>query len=338
MPGAMMGRPNLAEHSRCLVTGASGFIGSHLAATLAAAGHEVACLVRSGSRRDFLSTLPVRLVEGDCRDRRSLQAAVTGVDYIFHLAGVISAPDRQTYFDINSTGTKNLVEACLAWNPALKRLVHVSSIAATGPSPRGVTLTESDECRPVSDYGRSKLEAELEVRAAGKRLPWVIIRSSNVIGPRQKELEESIRLLRWHIKPLIGRKDSRTSVIGIWDLVRMLIQAAADDRAIGRTYFITDGKPVSWRRITDKVARGAGIRGFLPLPFPALYIAAAMAEQIARWRKQAPPLTREQLISARNYDWVYASEAIARELDMIPEMDLDEVVKQTFAARRAEDN
>ncbi len=334
-----MSRQNLADSSRCLVTGASGFIGSHLAATLATAGHDVACLVRSGSRRDFLSTLPVRLVEGDCLDRGSLRAAVTGVDYVFHLAGAISAPDRQTYFDINSTGTKNLVEACLTCNPTLRRLVHVSSIAAAGPSPRGCTLTENDECRPISDYGRSKLEAEFMVRAAGKRLPWVIIRPSNVIGPRQKELEESIGLLRRHIKPLIGRKDSRTSVIGVWDLVRMLLQAAADDRAIGRTYFVTDGKPVSWRHITDMIARGAGIRGFfLPLPFPVLYVAAAVAEQIARWRKQASPIAREHLISARNFDWVYASEAIARELDMIPEMDLDEVVKQTFAARRAESN
>ena len=202
-----MSRHDLPQNSRCLVTGASGFIGSHLAAALAAAGHDVSCLVRSTSRVDFLSTLPVRLVDGDCRERGSLRAAVSGADYVFHLAGAISAADRQTYFDVNAGGTKNLVDACLEWNPALRRLVHVSSIAAAGPSPRGGSLSESDECRPVSDYGRSKLEAELALRAAGDRLPWVIIRPPNVLGPRQKELEESIGLLRLHIRPLIGRKD-----------------------------------------------------------------------------------------------------------------------------------
>jgi len=334
-----MSRHDLPRNSRCLITGASGFIGSHLAAALAAAGHDVSCLVRSSSRVDFLSTLPVRLVTGDCRERGSLRAAVSGADYVFHLAGAISAVDRQTYFDINSGGTKNLVDACLEWNPALRRLVHVSSIAAAGPSPCGGSVSESDVCRPVSDYGRSKLEAELALRAAGDRLPWVIIRPPNVLGPRQKELEKSIGLLRLHIRPLIGRKTSRTSVIGVWDLVRALLQAAADDRAIGRTYFVTDGKPVSWRDITTAVASAAGVRGFyLPIPYPVQYMVAAAAERIARWRKQSPLFTREHVTAARKYDWVYAADAVAGELSFLPEMDLDGVLARTIAARRDGEN
>jgi nucleoside-diphosphate-sugar epimerase len=324
----------LPKNSRCLITGASGFIGSHLAATLAAAGHEVACLVRPSSRIDFLSTLPVRLVEGDCRDRGSLRAAVTGNDTIFHLAGAITAVDQKTYFAVNAGGTKNLVEACLEWNPALRRLVHVSSISAAGPSPRGRMLNETDECRPVSDYGRSKLAAELEVRAAGNSLPWVIVRPPNVLGPRQKELEESIGLLKLRIRPLIGRKNSRTSVIGVWDLVRALLQAAGDDRAVGRTYFVTDGTPVSWRDITAAVARAAGMGGFyLPVPFPVQYAAAAVAEWIARRRRRTPPFAREHVVAAGKYDWVYDPEAISRDLGFRPEMDLAGVIERTVAAR-----
>jgi len=334
-----MTRHDLAGNSRCLVTGASGFIGTHLAATLAAAGHEVSCLVRPSSRVDFLSTLPVRLVSGDCRDRGSLRAAVMGSDTIFHLAGAITAIDRKTYFAVNAGGTKNLVEACLEWNPALRRLVFVSSISAAGPSPRGRMLAESDECRPVSDYGRSKLEAELVVRSTGKSLPWVIVRPPNVLGPGQKELEESIGLLRLHIRPLIGRKNSRTSVIGVWDLVRALLHAAGDDRAIGRTYFVTDGTPVSWRDITASVAHAAGVRGiFLPVPYPVQYMVAAVAEWIARRRKKTPPFTREHVTAARQYDWVYDSGAISRDLGFRPEMDLAGVLAQTITARRQAEN
>ena len=331
MTGAMAGRPDLPAHSRCLVTGASGFIGSHLAAALAAAGHDVACLVRPESRVDFLSTLPVRLVEGDCRDSGSLRAAVTGVDYVFHLAGVITAPDRETFFAVNAGGTKNLAEACLEWNPALRRLVYVSSIAATGPSPRGGILNEGDECHPVSHYGHSKLAAEQHLRAAGDRLPWVIIRATNVLGPRQHDLERSVAVLRRHIKPLFGRKDSCTSVVGVWDLVRALLLAAADGRAIGRTYFVTDGKPVFWRTITDIVARAAGVQGaLLPVPFPLMYLIAAMTEQTAHFQKTPAPITREQVLAFWKYDWVYSSDAIARELDFRPEMDLESVLAQTF--------
>ncbi len=335
-PGTAMSRHDLAGNSRCLVTGASGFIGSHLAAALVAAGHEVTCLVRSTSPTAFLSTLPVRRVYGDCRDRGSLRAAVTEADYVFHLAGAISAPDWQTYLDVNAGGTKNLVEACLEWAPALRRLVFVSSIAVAGPSPSGRALTETDECRPVSDYGRSKLQAELAVRAAKNRMPWVIIRPANVLGPRQKELGEVIGLLRLHIRPLVGRKGSRTSVIGVWDLVRALLQAAGDDRASGRTYFVTDGVPASWRDITAAVARAAGVRGFLlPVPYPVQYVVAAVAEWIARRRKRMPILTREHLAAARKYDWNYDAGAIARDLGFRPEMDLAEVMMKTVAARRA---
>jgi nucleoside-diphosphate-sugar epimerase len=323
------------ENSRCLVTGASGFIGSHLAATLAAAGNEVACLVRSTSRIDFLSTLPVRLVEGDCRDRGSLRAAVSGADYIFHLAGAISAVDRKTYFDVNSGGTKNLVDACLEWNPTLRRLVHVSSISVVGPSPRGSSLNETAECRPVSDYGRSKLEAELAVRGAGQALPWAIVRPANVLGPRQKELEESIGLLRLRIRPLVGRRKSRTSIIGVWDLVRALLLVAGDDRAIGRTYIVSDGTPVSWRDITAAVARAAGVRGFyLPVPYPVQYAAAAAAEIIARWRRRTPPFTRELVTAARTYDWAYDPGAILNDLGFRGEMDLAGVAARTVAARQ----
>ena len=329
----------LPKNSRCLVTGASGFIGTHLAATLAAAGYEVSCLVRPSSRVDFLSTLPVRLVSGDCRDRGSLRAAVRGIDTIFHLAGAITAMDRKTYFDVNAGGTKNLVEACLERNPGLRRLVHVSSISAAGPSPRNRMLAESDACRPVSDYGRSKLEAELALRSTGKSLPWVIVRPPNVLGPGQKELEESIGLLRLHIRPLIGRKNSRTSVIGVWDLVQALLQAAGDDRAIGRTYFVTDGTPVSWRDITASVAHAAGVRGvFLPVPYPVQYMVAAVAEWIAGLRKRTPPFAREHVVAARKYDWVYDSGAICRDLGFQPQMDLAGVMAQTIAARKARGN
>jgi nucleoside-diphosphate-sugar epimerase len=196
-------------------------------------------------------------------------------------------------------------------------------------------LTETDECRPVSDYGSSKLEAELMVRTAGNRLPWVIGRPSNVLGPRQKELEESIRLLRLHIRPLIGKKDSRTSVIGVLDLVRALLQLAGDDRAIGCTYFLTDGTPVSWRAITAAVARAAGVRGLLlPVPYPVQYVVAAVVEWIASRRKQVPPFSREHVAAARKYDWVFDPGAITRDLGFRPEMDLAGVVAQTIAGGR----
>ena len=117
-----------------LVTGGNGFIGSHLVEYLIDQGFTVYCLVRTGSNLQWLESLDIRFVYGDCRNRESLFEAVRGMDYVFHLAGKIRASDWDTYYHTNYTGTKNLIEVCEEINPDLERFVHVSSIAAAGPS------------------------------------------------------------------------------------------------------------------------------------------------------------------------------------------------------------
>jgi nucleoside-diphosphate-sugar epimerase len=300
-------------------------------------GHEVRALVRTTSSLRWLQGLKVDLVRGDTRDSDSLKAAIRDVDYVFHLGGVISAPNRRTYFDVNTQGTLNLVEACLQANPGLRKFIHVSSIAAAGPSPGDAALDEDAECRPVSDYGRSKLAAEGIVLAAAGRLPVTIIRPPNVLGPRQKELAESIKLLRMRIKPLIGRKSSRTSIAAVRDVVRALVLAAEDPRSAGRVYYVTDGGGYSWREITDAVAEALGVgRFYLPVPFPVQYLVAALAEGAARIRKKAPLVSREHVLAARRFSWVFDGSRIGRELGFIAESDMRAAVRETVAWSRAE--
>ena len=227
------------------------------------------------------------------------------MDYVFHLGGVISAPDRRTYFDVNTQGTRNIPEACIDVNPGLRKFVYVSSISAAGPSPCDALFNEESECHPVSEYGRSKLAAEEVVLSLADRLPVTIIRPPNVLGPRQRELAESIKLLRMRIKPLIGRKSSRTSIAAVGDIVRALVLAAEDPRSAGRIYYITDGRAYSWREMTDAVAEAVGIgRIYLPIPFPVQYLVAALAEGAARILKRAPLISREHVLSPRRYSWV----------------------------------
>jgi nucleoside-diphosphate-sugar epimerase len=322
---------------RSLVTGGSGFIGSHLAAYLVSRGDEVSALVRATSQTQFLRDLNVNLVIGDIRDRDSLRPAVRGMDYVFHLGGVISALDRDTYFAVNTQGTRNLLDACLSENPGLRKLVFVSSISAAGPSPCGAALDEDAESRPISDYGRSKLAAEEAVLAASGRLAVTVVRPPNVLGPRQKELVESIKLLRNRIKPLIGRKDSRTSVAAVTDVVRALVLAAEDPRSAGRVFYVTDGRAYSWREITDAVADAVGLgRIHLPVPFAVQYALAAAAEAIARVRKRRPAVSREHVLAARRYCWVYDASRIERELGFHPSMDMKAAVQSAVDAFRAE--
>lgn len=315
---------------KALVTGSNGFIGSHLAEALARRGDEVFCLVRKTSRTDSLEGLNVRFVVGDVREKDSLRPAVRGMDVVFHLAGVINAVDWTTYFEANTQGTRNLIEACLEENPQLRKFVFVSSISALGPSPCGKALREEDECRPVSDYGRSKLMAEKIVLGLADRLPVTIIRPSNIIGPRQKELFESIKLLAKRIKPLIGTGEPQTSLAGVDDLVRAIILAADSPNSRGKIYLVTDGRAYAWRDITEAVAEALGPRPlYLKVPYPVQYALAAVVELGARFRKRRPLLTRSNVRATRKYCWIYDGSKIERELGFKPELNMKETVRRT---------
>jgi nucleoside-diphosphate-sugar epimerase len=153
------------------LTGATGFIGSHLVADLLGRGCEVRCLIRSGSSGSVPAgavTVPGRL-----EDPASYRAALAGCDTVFHLAGLVGSPSRANLLRTNGLATARLADACAA-QPVPPRLVYVSSLAAAGPPPRGrARRDECDPATPVSDYGRSKRTGEeaLERRAGRAARP-----------------------------------------------------------------------------------------------------------------------------------------------------------------------
>jgi len=317
---------------KALVTGANGFIGSHLVHSLVDRGWDVSCLVRKTSRLESLEGSSARLIRGEIRDRESLRSAVRGQDVVFHLAGIITAPDPRACFEINTAGTLNLIEACLEENPGLRKFVYVSSIAAAGPSPPGTALREEDECRPISDYGRSKREAEILVLERGDRLAVTIIRPPNVVGPRQKELSDSIKLIRKRILPLIGTGKLQTSLASVGDVVAALILAAERPESRGQVYFVTDGRAHSWREIPRTIIDALGMRGFfLKVPYGIQYAVAGAVEAAARLRRRTPALSRMLVQSGRKYSWIYDCSKIERELGFRPSVDVSESVRQAVA-------
>jgi nucleoside-diphosphate-sugar epimerase len=298
-----------------LITGGSGFIGRRLAATLAGRGHDVACLVRRTSRTAGLERAGIRLVMGELRDPASLEAAVAGRDRVFHLAAVVQAARGAAFEDVNAEGTRRLVEACLRAAPGIERFVHVSSIAAAGPSRADRAGTEADEPRPVTDYGRSKLHAERIVLGVADRLPVTIVRPPNVIGPGSRELERAVALMRKRIVPAIGDGRPRTSLVDVDDLAEALILASGEARSIGQTYYVTDGGAYAWREITAALAEemGAG-RFMIRVPAGPQLAAAALAEAAARLTGKPPALTRDIVRAGRDRFWVYDGSKIEREL------------------------
>ena len=147
------------SNSQVLVTGATGFVGGRLVKALLQEGYSVTCLVRKTSNTRTLQEMPVRLVVGDLENRETVRDAVRGIDTVYHLAGAIKAAGREQYFRINKTGTRLLLEALTETNPGLKRFIHVSSLAAAGPSPESRALTEKET--QIRFHGMEKANSDL---------------------------------------------------------------------------------------------------------------------------------------------------------------------------------
>ena len=172
-----------------LVTGGTGFIGTHLLEALSAAGEPVRALVRR-ARAPRVLPAGVEAVYGDLAAPSGIDEALAGVDTVIHLAGVTKALRTSDYYSGNVTATENLARA-IGTRPI--RLVHASSLAAMGPSTAGHPLSEEATPHPVSHYGKSKLEAE---RAVRRLVPSaVIVRPPVVYGPlRRVALTECVSL------------------------------------------------------------------------------------------------------------------------------------------------
>ena len=145
-----------------LVTGASGFVGTNLVSALVRRGYSVSCLVRTTSDTEALRGQGVRLIYGDINDPSALRDAVHSVNTIYHVAGAIKAAHREDYFRINQAGTRLTMESVAENNPDLGRFVHLSTLAAAGPSSGNRGLTEAEKPNPISWYGESKLKSEAQ--------------------------------------------------------------------------------------------------------------------------------------------------------------------------------
>jgi nucleoside-diphosphate-sugar epimerase len=290
---------------KALVTGGTGFIGSHLVEALLQRGAMVRCLVRKTSDLTWLKTLPVTIVYGDCIDRTSLSEVVRDIDQVFHLAGVTKAASEQTYFDVNAYGTQNLVHACLESDPRPSRFIYLSSQAAAGPSRNGCKRTESDECEPVSPYGRSKRLGEELALAHRDELPLVILRPPVVYGPREKDLFVYVRLIAKRIQPFLTGQERRFTLCYVGDVIDALLLASDLEHPHGHIFFLSDGTDYLLKEIGDVFAQALNVSPWsIPLPRWALYGVATFSEFLSKFSRTPPLISKGKVDEMVQRNWV----------------------------------
>jgi nucleoside-diphosphate-sugar epimerase len=314
-----------------LITGANGFIGSHLVERLLKEGRSVRCLVRKTSDLKWLKTGQVDLAYGELTDLRSLQSAVRNVDVVIHLAGKTKAPSIEGYFKANADGTRNLLQAVSENAGRLSRFVYISTQAAAGPGSRGFPVRETDEPRPVTPYGASKLEGEKAVLSFGAEFPVTVVRPPSVFGPRDTDLFQLFKMIRSGLRPMLGWRERLVSLVFIDDLVQGILLCAERDQAAGQIFFINTTDCISWKDFGKAVAKAAGKKA-IPVVVPVpLFVAAIHAnDRICRQLKKETLFNRSKIPEFLPRYWICDGSKARNELGYKPAMDLDKAIGLTM--------
>jgi len=309
---------------RALVTGATGFIGSHLAGALIKRGYQVSCITRGSSDLRWLAGLDIEFINADLADAGSYRERLPQFDYIFHLAGLTKAVREEDFFSVNYGCTASLLDAVDASNHRLQRFVFVSSLAAAGPGTDGRPVDESTPPHPVSAYGRSKLKAEEAVIKYGGRIPYTIIRPPAVFGPRDTDFLMMFRLISRGIFPYWGL--STYSMLYVADLVEGILSAAENSAAGGKTYFLSDHMVYTNEDIAREIGASLGkkaVRIRVPrIIFPLLGL-------IGQKIDKKGIINRDRINDFSYTNWTCDSGRAERELGVRPKTMLREGIKWT---------
>jgi len=309
-----------------LVTGGTGFVGSHLVEKLLARGQSVRCLVRPASAKRRLPAGVERAV-ADLAGGQGVAEALDGVDLVFHLAGVTKALSPDGYYAGNARATETLARA-LAGRPV--RLVHVSSLAAIGPSLDGQPVQEDAPPHPVSTYGKSKLEGERIVRRLVSDA--VIVRPPAVYGPRDTDIFQILKAVAQGLVLEIAGGERWFSAIYVEDLVDGLWAAANAANAAGRAYFLAYRKPASWQELGATAARLMGRRPLtLRIPLVVARSIGFFGEVWSHIRRNPAIISREKVAEACYRFWTCDCARAAAELGFEAPTPLETGLAKTLA-------
>ncbi len=338
-PGASGKQDDLfARPGRVLVTGGTGFVGSHLVEKLVRRGWRVRLLLRRTSSLRWLEGVPLEYAYGDVRDKASLAGACVGVRGVFHFGGVTRAFSASDFQETNGQGTRNLAEAVAERAEPGAFFVYCSSMAAGGP---GISMerdpapvrTEADPPTPVTPYGRSKLQGEValrEVADAHTRFRYVILRPPAIYGPRDEGLIVLFRWIHRGILPMPAGIPPRFSLIHVDDLVDAALRVQQVD-ARG-TYYVSDGDEYSWSEVGELAAQlmATQVRTVRVSHFAAK-LAAGLGETWAVVTRTPAVLSRAKVEDLWQAHWVCLPEKARRDWGFAPQMTLVRGLEETLS-------
>jgi len=303
---------------KVLLTGASGFVGSHILDSLRARGMATAVLLRSTSNKRFIEAhLPqVTVCPGSIGDRQSLDAALRDVTHVIHCAGCVRASRLPEFYEINHTGTRNVVEAMNQRPGQIQRFVHISSLAVGGPATSDRPAREDDPPHPISEYGKSKFAGEQEARQC--KSDFVILRPPAVYGPRDEALLPFFKATKAHVQLRVGSRPLALSLVFVRDLAETTVACLTKAEAVGKTFYVASPEITNAHAMAAEMASQMETWTLkIPLPGAALWPLCVIQDAISRLTGKPSVLGRQKYVELTAPGWVCDPTRLQQELGVV---------------------
>jgi dihydroflavonol-4-reductase len=296
--------------ARVLVTGATGFIGTHLVRALLARGDDVRVTVRASSPTSALAGLDVEQVTADIVDPRAMRRAARGIERVFHVAGSVNLRrPADELLRTNAEGTRTVLDACLA--AGVERAVHVSSVAAIGPARPGGALDERHVWSgPLGiAYADAKHAAEVEaLRVAARGLDVVVASPAHVLGRGDERHSSTEVVRRFLLRRIPAYVDGGICIVDVEDVAAGLL--LCDEKGATGERYILGARNYTWKRLFGELERLSGIEG----PAVRLPVSVALTLAEASVRAPGPTVITPAEVRAAAHWWTYRSAKARREL------------------------
>jgi len=313
-----------------VVTGANGFVGSHLVDYLLSKNFEVRCIVRKSSNLQWLKGKEVKIFDCGLFDKNKLREAFKGANYIFHVAGVVKAKDEAGYFKGNVEATKVLLEVAAEMKDQLKKFIVVSSQTVSGPAQKDKPVTEEMMPNPLTTYARSKLKQEQLALSFKDIFPVTICRAPAIYGERDTEIFIYFQVFNRGLTTMIGFNKKELSLLHVADLAEGLYLAAISEKANGEIYFISSEKFYNWDEVGEITSKVLGKKAFrIRIPHFIVFIIAAFAQFFAMFSSNPATLNIEKAKDLTQRYWICDTSKAMRELGYRQKVSVEEGIKRT---------
>lgn len=317
---------------KVLITGASGFVGGFLVEEALNRGLEVYAGIRKTSNIQYLSDPRINFIYPNFEDVEELSQMLIEhkFDFFIHNAGITKTPSKDVYFKVNAEFLNNIIKAIEASKVSLQKLTFISSLASYGPAEytESGIVKESSTPHPVTNYGRSKLQAEKYLKAQ-TTIPYVIIRPTAVYGPREKDLLSVYQLLNKGLELSVGLEDQNLTFIYVRDLVNVILDSTLAHKK-NVAYFATDLEvhtSSSYNKAIKK-ALGNKLAIKIKLPITIVKILGYAGEKIGGLFGNYPTLNVEKVNELEANSWICDTSLLENDLNYKPQYNLEKGLKE----------